>query len=241
MPPQKRFATLKDQIIQAVLGNHYKFATEEQATTQLDIIKSLYFISKHKDHKDTPTSCTLWVRDYDITPEQKEQGALGNFLKIHCVKTEPKQFGFFVRKVDIELSVHPQRKRVDQRHPNWGHPVLRSIEKKRTYPTVENAQAELTLLQQEYPHAAVPGPNKLYLMIFGRAEGKEKRVKKYVLEIKTAEKGGYYIDCTLNVPKPKQPKPAKPKPPAATMDKTEQKPLGEFTAKLALKRNKKKK
>jgi hypothetical protein len=115
--------------------------------------------------------------------------------------------------------------------------VLRSIEKKRTYPTVENAQAELTLLQQEYPHAAVPGANKRYVMIFGRAEGKEKRVKKYVLEIKQAEgKPGYIIECTLNESKPK---PVRPKPPSASAA-TPAKPVGDFTAKLALKRNKKK-
>ena len=237
MPTKKRFADQKDQIIQAVLGGHYTFASMEQAQLQLDIIKSNYFISKHPDHKDNAEQCTLWVRGYDITPEQKEDGAQGNFIKIHCVKTTPNSYGFFCRKVELDLSVHPQRKRVAQRHPNWGHPVLRSIEKKRIYPTVENAQAELTLLQQEYPHAAVPGANKLYVMIFGRAEGKEKRVKKYVLEIKQAEgKTGYIIECVLNESKPR---PVRPKPPSSSAA-SPAKPVGDFTAKLALKRNKKK-
>ncbi len=242
MPIKKRFAIVTDQMIQAVLGGHYQFATEEQAKQQLAILKERYFISKHPDHKDTETSCTLWVRDYDVTPEQKEKGALGNFVKIHCVKTNPNQFGFFNRKVDIDLAVHPQKKRVDQRHPNWGHPVLRSIEKKRVYQSVENAQAELTVLQQEYPHAAVPGPNKLYLMVFGRAEeGEKSRIKKYTLEIKTVpDKAGYYIDCILNIPKAKKPKAAAKKLPANTSKTPAPDPVGSFTAKLALKRNKKK-
>jgi hypothetical protein len=46
MPTKKRFADQKDQIIQAVLGGHYTFASMEQAQLQLDIIKSNYFISK---------------------------------------------------------------------------------------------------------------------------------------------------------------------------------------------------
>jgi hypothetical protein len=138
----------------------------------------------------------------------------------------------------MELSVHPQKKRILQRHPNWGHPILRSVDKKRRYPTVEQAQAELTLLQQEYPHAAIPGPGKLYVMIFGRTDADEKkRVKKYVLEIRLSEEGGYYINCALNSSQPKK-KPAK----ASAPDTQEGiKPVGEFTAKLALKRNKKKK
>jgi hypothetical protein len=236
MPAKKRFAIIKDPVIQAVLGGHYAFANNEQAQKQLAIIKASYFISKHPEHKDDADTCTLWIRDYEVTEEQLEQGVIGNFLKIHCVKTAPNSFGFFCKKVDIDASVHPQRKRVQQRHPNWGHPILRSIERKRSYPTVDNAQAELTLLQQEYPHAAVPGPNKLYLMVFGRTDSNEKRVKKYVLEIKQAEKG-YYIDCVENTPKPRTPSPKKPAPATGTAAEA---PVGNFTAKLALKRNKKK-
>lgn len=239
MVSKKRFANVKDAMIEAVLGDHYRFADKEQAKIQLDILKSHYFISKHPDHKDSDESCTLWVRGFEVTPEQEAQGAQGNFIKITCVKTDPKNFSFFTRKVDIDLSVHPQRKRVAQRHPNWGHPVLRSVEKKRVYPTVENAQAELTLLQQEYPHAAIPGANKLYLMIFGRADDNKKRVRKYTLEIKVADGGGYVIDFALNAPRP--PKNSKAKKPAPAKDKAPPDPVGSFTAKLALKRNKKKK
>lgn len=238
MAPKKRFANIKDAMIQAVTGGHYSFASEQQAKTQLGILKSHYFISKHPDHKDTDSACTLWVRDYEVTDEQRQKGALGNFLKVSCVKTAPNAYGFFVKKVDIDLSVHPQRKRILQRHPNWGHPILRSIEKKRVYPSVENAQAELTLLQQEYPHAAIPGPGKLYLMVFGRGEDDKKRVRKYTLEIKMAENGGYIIDCQLNADKPKKPVKRRLLPPSTDAPKET---VGKFTAKLALKRNKKKK
>jgi hypothetical protein len=72
MAAKKRFADIKHPLIQAILGGHYQFADMQQAQTQLGVIKSHYFISRHPEHKDAPDCCTLWVRGYDVTDTEKK-------------------------------------------------------------------------------------------------------------------------------------------------------------------------
>jgi hypothetical protein len=131
-------------------------------------------------------------------------------------------------------------------HPNWGHPVLRNIDKKRIYLTIEDALADMALLQQEYPHVSVPGNHCLFIAVYGRVEDKKgKRVKRYVLEIEPVPEGGYHLIAKEKKQKPKSPrnkdlpKSLKPKSPLPTTDKPDE-PMGFFASKVTLKRAKKK-
>ena len=189
----KDYANHKSHAIHAALMGYYRFANVAQAKLQLQILRDTYFISRHALHPDTPESLVLWVRGYSLSDEDKKQGLLGHFVKVACAQEGKGDWGFSVQKI-IDEAPHPQRRRVAMQHPNWGHPILRSIEKKRVYATLDAAQAELTLLQQEYPHVAVPGKHCLFIAVYGRTDEKAaKRVKRYVLEIEAVAEGGYVI------------------------------------------------
>ena len=83
---------------------------------------------------------------------------------------------------------------------------------------------------------AVPGKHCLFIAIYGRVEDKKaKRVKRYVIEIEAHPEGGYAI-----IAKEKKQKAKTVKSVPSTPPKTPGDPVGFFTAKIALKRVKKK-
>lgn len=229
-PYKKRYAFIKDPVIEAVVNGYYVFQNKEQGAKQLGIIKERYVISREGPGEGEAGSCILWIKGYEVTPEETEKGFIGNFALISLEQRDVTEWRFSVRKLEAESRIHPQRKRPDARHPNWGHPILRSVQKQRVYFTIEEAQSELHILQQEYPQAAVPGANRLFIMIFSRKEGEENPIKRYILEIKIAPNGGFFIDCTLN---PNQGK-KKPKLPENA------EPMGHFASKVVLGKARKK-
>jgi hypothetical protein len=237
----KQYANHKSHAIHAALMGYYRFANLDQAKLQLQILRDSYFISRHALHPDTPESTYIWVRGYELSEEDKKQGLLGHFVKITCHMESKGKWGFAVEKV-VDDAPHPQRKRIAMQHPNWGHPVLRNIDKKRIYLTIEDALADMALLQQEYPHVSVPGNHCLFIAVYGRVEDKKgKRVKRYVLEIEPVREGGYYLIAKEKKQKPKTkelPKSMKPKAPLPTADKPSE-PMGFFASKVTLKRAKK--
>ena len=232
---KKDYANHKSHAINAALMGYYRFANLEQAKLQLHILHDQYFISHHALHPDTPECLVLWVRGYALAEDDKKQGLLGHFVKVSCHQENKNQWGFKIEKI-VDNAPHPQKRRIPMQHPNWGHPILRNIEKKHVYATLEAAQAELISLQQEYPHVAVPGKHCLFIAIYGRVEDKKaKRVKRYVIEIEAHPEGGYAI-----IAKEKKQKAKTVKSVPSTPPKTPGDPVGFFTAKIALKRVKKK-
>jgi hypothetical protein len=238
----KQYANHKSHAIHAALMGYYRFSSLEQARLQLQILRDSYFISRHALHPDTPESTHVWVRGWGLSDDDKKQGLLGHFAKLTCHMESKGKWVFAVEKI-VDDAPHPQRRRVPMQHPNWGHPVLRNVEKKRLYLTIEDALADMALLQQEYPHVSVPGNHCLFIAVYGRADDKKtRRVKRYVLEIEPVREGGYHLIAKEKKPKPKTkalPGSAKPKAaPAPAATPTE--PMGFFASKVALKRTKKK-
>jgi hypothetical protein len=236
----KVYAHHKTHAVHAVLNGYYHFASEEQAMRQLQILCDTFLMSRYKAHPHTPKCVVMWIRGYGLSDEDRKNGVLGHFAMISCHKVAADKWSFNVKKL-VDDAPHPQKRRTPQQHPNWGHPILRSVEKKKVYPTIEAAQGELVLLQQEYPHVAVPGAGCLFIAIYERGEDKKaRRVKRYVLEIEPLKEGGYVIAAKEKKPKPKTPaKTTKKTPPLPTTKKPKE-PVGFFTSKVALKRTKKK-
>ena len=236
----KEYANHKSHIMHAALMGYYRFANEEQAKLQLQIIRDAYFISRYPAHTDTPVSTVVWVRGYGVSDEDKKQGWLGHFVRITCHMESKGKWGFALEKV-VDDAPHPQKRRVAMQHPNWGHPILRNIDKKHVYASIDDALAEMALLQQEYPHVSVPGNHCLFIAVYGRVEDKKgKRVKRYVLEIEPLPDGGYLLMAKEKKHKPKPAKTVKkalpPKPPSESPSE----PMGFFASKVTLKRAKKK-
>jgi hypothetical protein len=236
----RRYATVMHPTIGAVLAGTYRFATEEQANQQLQIFRDHFVLSRHQNEESNEKGIILWIKGYSITAEEKKNGYTGNYAVIGIKKLKDGKYSLTATRLESELKFHPQRQRPKHKHPNWGHPILRSVKKKRIYPTVEAAQKELQLLHEEYPEVTIPLTNKLYLIIYSRQQTPP--AQKYVLEVKVGEEGGFYIDAYAN--EYKAPKELPGADQAATMegDETAEAPVagGYFTSMVALKRSRKK-
>lgn len=194
MPETRTLANTKNLIIAAIIDGLYSFKTEKDGLDLLESLKDKFIISQK--YIRFPNEIALWIKGYDLTP-----GFKGNFASLTVYK-EGKLWKIKCKKLPIEAKFHPQKEIVKQKHPNWGHPALRGVKKKKLYESPEMANKELVLLQQEFPTVAIPATNRLYLMIYEKVE-KKGRVEKYVLEIKPDESGKCYIDYKVNTPKPK--------------------------------------
>jgi hypothetical protein len=226
----KRHAKTEDEVIQAVMHGYYHFASKQQAVRQMEVLREAYFNSKDAGHKKlmADDAVVLWIKGFEISKKDTDAGLLGHFAHVSVVRQKDGSYGFGVEKIEGDAT-HPERRRTPQRHPNWGHPVLRSVEKKRVYPTMEEAIGELIYLQQEYPEVAVPGKDSLTIGIYGRAEEKTaRRVKRYVLAVEKVAKG-WVISLSEKKPKLRKPKTADEK------KADEKKTVGKFTARVALK------
>ena len=243
--PKKLYATTKNPTILAIVEGRYSFLSLQDAEDFLEQIKQRFVVSTHsKEHEGGRHSLYIWIKGYQITEDEKKQNYTGNFALLQAAPNDKGKFHIQISKIESELKHHPQRKYPKQSHPNWGHPVLRSIKRGKIYSTLEFAQSELQLLQEEYPKTSVPTQNKLYLMLFEYNEALGKKgVIKYVFEIKAApadKNGGFIIAYNMN----KHQKPRK-KPEIGAKDSSakttkELKEEGYYTSMVKLKKSRKK-
>ena len=193
---QRRYATTRHPTVAAVLAGTYRFPDLKSAQNHLHILKNHFVLSRHQSEEAGEKGLILWVKGFSITTDEKHEGYTGNYAVVAIHKLPDGKFTLRGEKLDSELKFHPQRQRPKHKHPNWGHPILRSVKKKRIYPTAEAAQAELQLLHSEYPETTIPLTTKLYGIIYSRQQTPP--AQKFVLEIKVNESGGFFIDAIPN-------------------------------------------
>ena len=229
-----RYANAGNKHIAAAIEKLYRFEKEQDAIDKLDNIQS-HFITSNQQVDDIPKKgIVLWIKDYDITHEEEEQGYMGNYAFLTYEVLEDGLYTLSTTKLDTELKYHPRRKRnTNEAMPNWGHPILRSVKKGKIYPTLEAVEAEFEQLHREYPQTTVPSREKLFIMVYSRAENPDNPVQRYALEIKQVQGGGFVIDCSLNEYQKED------KVTEESADLAEEAPpQGYFTAKIALQRKK---
>lgn len=134
-----------------------------------------------------------------LTEAEKEKGFTGNFVQLSTSRRSL-FYTIVATKIERDSQYHPQRARPKQKHPDWGHPVLRGVLKKRVYPSFDEAKKELELLHQEYPTVSIPGEDKLYIIVYGKRTHTNKPVQKYKLTIRPCPEG-FVIESKLNAGK----------------------------------------
>jgi len=229
-----RFASVNDKMMNAVLEGLYTFPTESEAAAFLALLAGRFTTYKQKDAAASGVFL-LWVRGYDITPEDAQAGAKGNIVRLRHEQAETGEWRIVAEKFPLSPNLHPQRRRAKHIHPNWGHPFLRSVEKEHRYASLEQAEADVKAFQQEYPQAVIPGKKVTYVMIYGRPQADKKQmVTKYLLKLDVDEAGKFLFRMELNTfdDKPARAMPKAVEPSPASKDE----PVGVFTAKLKLKR-----
>lgn len=227
-----RYANARAIEIAAAVNGLYKFNTVEQAAKKLDAIRRNFIIAREQEETKLP-SLILWLREYEVSEEEQALGYVGHFAQLTVEEVADELFTIVATKLDKPLKNHPVRKRPPARTPNFGHPILRSVLKNKRYDTLEAAQAALQALQLEFPETTIPAVNKLFLMIFSRRQDPANPMKKYVLEIKNLQGGGFTLLLKENHHKALEKRPA-----VEDANDPIPKPLGHFASMVKLKRKK---
>lgn len=183
----KRIASTSHPIIHALLNQLYVFPTKQAALTYVEKLKRDFIFSRQL--KDFPpfegdefSSAILWVKNFQISNDELAQGYTGNFAEIDYIH-EKNVHTLNLKKLDIDLKLHPQKKRDKKSTPDWGHPILRSIKKGRVYNSRLEAQTELNLLCFSYPNICIPAENHMMMMIYEKSSATQSPVQKYILSI----------------------------------------------------------
>lgn len=249
---EKRYATVRHPTIEATVKTRFRFNKPEQAQGRLAAIRENFVLSKKlmdEMFKGNPksTDVIVWVRGFNVTKEEEENGFLGNYARIRVHDMKDGRWTLKAEKIPADLSNHPQKKRPPAKHPNWGHPILRSVTKSKIYETVDEASAALEMLHEEFPEISIPGGDKLYIMTYSR--GKETvgtPVQKYILTIKLVPEGNGHciIEAKENQKSARKTKPSYTGGKNAATVKEEvpkEKAAGFYTSMVELKRKRKNK
>lgn len=234
---ERSYATVKHPTIEALVHGLYKYIDHKDALGRLENIRANFVMSKDapESSKDHPMA-VFWIKGYALTDAEIEKGFTGHFCRMEITTNAKGQFTLGATKVEVPLDKHPQKKRKPAAHPNWGHPVMRSVKKGKVYTTLEAAAAELELLHLEFPEVSIPGVNKLYLIIYEKREGVKQPTRKIALEL-VAKDGGFAIQWKDNEKKTLAPASKQP-PSAAVAAEAPQVQVGSFTANELLRQRK---
>ena len=222
---QKKIATLQNPTIQALTKSLFRFPNEQDAQTKLDEIVAHFETSSKLPICDKEGQFAVWIKNYQLTDEDKEQGYLGHYALLTVQPTTDGKFTLTAHKQDVDNKFHPQKTRPPARHPDWGHPILKSIKKSPIFANVGLAQRELMRLHEQYPSTSIPTGAELFIMVYEKQS--KPAVQKYVLTITPIENGGVTIAYRSNI--------------QATTPPTVTEKQGSFAAKEAIRAAKKQK
>ncbi len=196
MAQKKKYASLKNPTIEAIVGEHFRFANPEQAMERLEALNDSFITSRLPENLDpNPKEIKLWIRGYGLSAAMLEKGYIGNYARFEVKRVEKNKWTIAPVLLSIDKKYHPQRRQPTRRHPNWGHPIMRDIKKTRVHKTVDTAQNELVRLHELFPEVSIPLTNKMYIMVYQKTEDDQPPIRKWVLEIKATDDGaGFYID-----------------------------------------------
>lgn len=226
---KQQMASKQHPTIRAVIDQKYRLPDLESAEKRLKTLKKHFVHSK--EQSDDRLALRLWIRDFAVTTPEKKKGFLGNFAMIRIRKTSEGYYLLTAEKERVELKKHPQRRRPKQSHPDWGHPILRSIHKGATYHDIETAQAKLDRLHEEFSKVTIPTVGALHVIIYGAQKDSDAKTHKFTLQIEATQEGEFVIVAKRNE------RPARPQ-----MVRQEASPSlvkGQFTAQVLLNKTRK--
>ncbi len=201
----RKLAKLTNLDIRSIVESNdtfnYFFKNPLFARHKIKMIKERYIVDKENqdfDHNEV----LLWIRNYEVSEQDRISGFKGNFGRIFIKVIEPEfddpegeifngetYYTLCIEKVHRPLYRHPDRKIVKSKHPNWGHPVLRTIKNdKAVYSSQYEAYSQLRRLESEYPNITILVRNLLYIIVYSRASSPENRIdnnptQKIILEV----------------------------------------------------------
>lgn len=194
---QRKNPTTFNPLVQAIIGERFRFRTEAQAIERLKRISTQFETLSG----DNVLPVTLWIRGYELTPEEEQKGYLGNFALLRAKQLEDGLYTVYATKVEIDLSEHPRKKRPKHKHPNWGHPVLRRIHAEEEWESVDAARWGLINLHEEFPEISIPASeDRLYIIVYDKTliDKGEMPILKIILDVEPRPEGRAFIKWRPN-------------------------------------------
>lgn len=159
--------------------------SEADAKERLAMIRNKYSIRKGNED---PRAVELWVKGFDVSKTELTKGYLGHFVRFSMDDIGGGKATIRVEKIVEDLRIHPATGYPRRRHPNWGHPILRDVKKRKVYKSFEEAVTVLDRLEEEYPAVTRRGNRRrLGIMVYEKHAGSKKKVSKITLRISEAE------------------------------------------------------
>jgi hypothetical protein len=244
----KILAYARDPIIEAAAYGLFRFPDKKLALEKLEGLRTRYVVpvKKFADVELKTEDLILWVRGFKISEDEKDLGYEGNFVRISVIEYAD-SWTLLAEKIPTELKNHPQRRNSkDHKHPNWGHPIMRTIRKGRKFQDIEEADSQLRQLHAEFPETTIPGPNKLILMVYARTKGQSKDIppiEKWIFKIENTPDGEFVIKMEENKYKGRikvSEDGIGKAPPKKKVEQEDKESKGFYTSMVALRKNKKK-
>ena len=218
MKSKKKYAKADSLDIRPVVDSsdsfNFFFRDEIFARKKIMLIKEKYIISRENDmppsdedmdkaaltelEQQKKNEVILWIRNYEVTPEERLAGYKGNFARIFIKEVKDEELEFedeleslggtpsnreplfngdpfytlCIEKISRRVSRHPDRKVIKRRHPNWGHPILRQIKHRpdHIHNSYYAAFSELRRLHRDYPEVSYLTKQLLYIIVYGKAK-----------------------------------------------------------------------
>ena len=82
-PKKLTHASVKSQLMQAILGEHFRFATVKQAQVKLASLATEFILPKQRLAELAADAVLIWIKDFQVTAAEAAQGHRGNFAIIH--------------------------------------------------------------------------------------------------------------------------------------------------------------
>jgi hypothetical protein len=198
-----RLAFVGHELVDAALSARYRLPNKAEGTAKL---KQLARYFTHDSLTDD--TLTLWVRGFALTPDEITARFMGHFAVLSLKPINPDdRWTITAEKLEKPLSDHPQKARIQHRHPNWAHPIMATIRKKKLYDSIDAARVVLDKLHHEFPTVSIPGPDKLAILVYSKSAAKEENgaepaenpgVKQPIVRIQlrlmSQDDGQHYID-----------------------------------------------
>jgi hypothetical protein len=196
----KKYVAHHNLYIQGMQQRTLRFETLDRLRDCLNDLRNEFTVSTLTPD-DEPDVLVMWIIGYEVTPQEKEEGYKGNFATIRPYAHPNGGYELHIAKTPVPLRNHPQQayNKKNHKHPDWKHPILRSIVDGKVYQSEDAARRTLESLYSQYPETSIPAASyaKLYATIYSKEYDKKNPTRKFILEVKPGG-DGYVIKYREN-------------------------------------------
>jgi hypothetical protein len=191
----RRIATQQEPAIAAAIGRLYRFTSKRDALAVLAGLGRGFVRAKGAvpPHENGSPVVKLWVKDFELSAEDRSKGYEGHFAHLWVEFLEIGYYTIRAEKVHAPLARHPRKGKIKGKHPNRDNPVMRAVERGKTFASFEEARALLEALHVDYPLATTPTADALKILLFSRdgaKDGKKVPIEKVTVKVKILSEGG---------------------------------------------------